>query len=180
MRSDEELAAAAKAGDGDAFAELYRRYVSAITTYTRRRSPTPELAFDLTAETFAAAAAGIGSFRARRGSFHGWLFGIASNELRGAWRRGQVEDRARRKLALERVVLDEDGIARVEELVSDEALHRALAALPAEQRAAIEARVIDEREYADVAAQLGCSQSVVRQRVSRGLKTMRSIVEESS
>ena len=76
-------------------------------------------------------------------------------------------------------MLDEDGIARVEELVSDDALHRALAALPPDQRAAIEARVIDEREYRDVAAQLGCSQSVVRQRVSRGLKTMRSIVEES-
>ena len=180
MRSDEELAAAARAGDGDAFAELYRRYVSAITTFMRRRSPTPEVAFDLTAETFAAAAAGIGSFRARRGSFRGWLFAIACNELRGAWRRGQVEDRARRKLALERVLLDEDAIARIEELVSDDVLQRALSGLPPEQRAAIQARVIEEREYRDVAAQLGCSESVVRQRVSRGLKSLRSIVEEPS
>lgn len=101
MPSDEEQAAAAKNGDGDAFAQLYRRYVVVITTYMRRRSPSPEIAFDLTAETFAAAVAGIGSFRVRRGSFRCWLFGIAANELHGAWRRGQVEDRARRKLALE-------------------------------------------------------------------------------
>jgi RNA polymerase sigma factor (sigma-70 family) len=180
MCSDEELAAAAKNGDGDAFAELYRRYVVAITTYMRRRSPAPEIAFDLTAETFAAAVAGIGSFRVRRGSFRGWLFAIAANELHGAWRRGQVEDRARRKLALERVVLDDEAIARVEELVDDEALRLALAALPALQRAAVEARIVEEREYRDVAAQLGCSESVVRQRVSRGLKTMRSIVEKPS
>jgi hypothetical protein len=47
MCSDEKLAAAAKNGDGDALAELYRRYVVAITTYMRRRSPAPEIAFAL-------------------------------------------------------------------------------------------------------------------------------------
>ena len=144
----------------------------------RRRSSSPEVAFDLTAETFAAAVAGLGSYRARRGSFRGWLFGIAANELRVAWRRGQVEDRARRRLALERIALDDEAIERVENLVDDAVLTEALASLPTKQRAAIEARVIDERDYGDVARELGCSESVVRQRVSRGLSAMRSTVEE--
>lgn len=178
MRSDEDLAAAAQRGDGDAFGELYRRHVVAITTFMRRRSSSPEVAFDLTAETFAAAVAGLGSYRTRRGSFRGWLFGIAANELRTAWRRGQVEDRARRRLALERIALDDEAIERVESLVNDAVLTEALASLPPGQRAAIEARVIDGREYRDVARELGCSESVVRQRVSRGLSAMRSTMEE--
>ena len=179
MRSDEQLAVAAQSGDGDAFAELYRRHVVAITTFMRRRSPSPEVAFDLTAETFAAAVAGIGGYRARRGEFRGWLFAIAGNQLRAAWRRGQVEDRARRRLALERIVLDDEAIDCVESLVDDGVLVQALASLPAKQREAIEARVIDERDYGDVATELGCSELVVRQRVSRGLSKLRSIVEET-
>jgi RNA polymerase sigma-70 factor (ECF subfamily) len=178
MRSDEDLAAAAQSGDGDAFGELYRRHVVAITTFMRRRSSSPEVAFDLTAETFAAAVSGLGSYRSRRGSFRGWLFGIAANELRSASRRGQVEDRARRRLALERIALDDEAIERIESLVDDAVLTEALASLPAKQRAAIEARVLGEREYHDVARELGCSESVIRQRVSRGLSAMRSTMEE--
>ena len=79
---------------------------------------------------------------------------------------------------MERIALDDDAIERVESLVDDAALTEALTSLPAKQRAAIEAHVIDEREYGDVARELGCSESVVRQRVSRGLSAMRSTVEE--
>jgi hypothetical protein len=41
---DEDLAAAAQRGDGDAFGELYRRHVVAITTFMRRRSSSSDLA----------------------------------------------------------------------------------------------------------------------------------------
>jgi RNA polymerase sigma-70 factor (ECF subfamily) len=50
----------------------------------------------------------------------------------------------------------------------------ALAELPAEQRHAIEARVIAERDYADIASELRCSEAVVRKRVSRGLRALRT------
>jgi RNA polymerase sigma-70 factor, ECF subfamily len=46
--------------------------------------------------------------------------------------------------------------------------------LPADQRAAVRARIIEERGYAEIAAGLRCSESVVRQRVSRGLARMRT------
>jgi RNA polymerase sigma factor (sigma-70 family) len=49
--------------------------------------------------------------------------------------------------------------------------------LPAEQRAALEARVLQEREYADIARSLRCSEAVVRQRVSRGLRRLRAELE---
>ena len=49
----------------------------------------------------------------------------------------------------------------------------ALESLPSPQREAVRARVIDDRPYGEIAAELACSESVVRQRVSRGVRTMR-------
>ncbi len=50
-----------------------------------------------------------------------------------------------------------------------------LDALPADQRAAVRARVIDGRDYAELAGELDCTELVVRQRVSRGLRTLRTL-----
>ena len=177
MVSDEDLLARAQRGDGEAFAEFYRRHVAAITTFARRRVGSPELAFDVAAETFAAAAEGLSGFDPSRGAARGWLFGIAHNELRMAWRRGVVEDRARRRLALEPIVIDDDALRWIEEMVDDGALVEALAMLPADQRDAVSARVIDGRDYEDIARELRCSESVIRKRVSRGLRRLRQEVK---
>jgi RNA polymerase sigma factor (sigma-70 family) len=179
-RSDEELLMAARAGDGEAFSAFYRRYAGAVTGFHRRRVATPELAFDLTAETFASLVTALDAFDPERGSARGWLFTIALNELRQALRRLRVEDRARRALALEPIVLDDAALARIEDVCSPGALEQALASLPPAERAAIEARVIADREYEEIAAGLQCSEAVVRQRVSRGLRRLRASVEEQS
>jgi RNA polymerase sigma-70 factor (ECF subfamily) len=49
-----------------------------------------------------------------------------------------------------------------------------LAVLPADERAAVRARVIDELGYGEIARSLGCSEMVVRKRVSRGLARLRA------
>jgi RNA polymerase sigma factor (sigma-70 family) len=49
----------------------------------------------------------------------------------------------------------------------------ALEWLPANERDAVRARVIEDRDYHDIAGELECSESVVRQRVSRGLARAR-------
>jgi len=53
-----------------------------------------------------------------------------------------------------------------------------LAGLPADQREALLKRVVQERSYEEIAHELRCSEVVVRQRVSRGLRTLRSEMEE--
>jgi len=50
-----------------------------------------------------------------------------------------------------------------------------LDSLPAEQRAAVRGRVIEGRDYEDLARELGCSELVVRRHVSRGLRLLRSL-----
>lgn len=177
MRADEELLRRAAAGDSDSFAEFYRRLLPAIVTFARRRVQTPELAFDIAAETFAAVAANIADFDPRRGSARAWVFTIALNEIRKAWRRGQVEDSARRRLAFEPIDLDDDALERIESVVDECTLVQALGELSDAERAAVTARILEERDYPDIARELQCSESVVRQRVSRGLRRLRNLVE---
>jgi RNA polymerase sigma factor (sigma-70 family) len=53
-----------------------------------------------------------------------------------------------------------------------------MAELPDDQRRAVQGRVIEERDYPELARNLACSESVVRQRVSRGLRSLRERLEQ--
>jgi DNA-directed RNA polymerase specialized sigma24 family protein len=87
-----------------------------------------------------------------------------------------VEARARLRMGMPPLELTDELIERIDalagpalELVGD---------LPREQEQAVRARVIDEREYADIAKDLRCSEAVVRKRVSRGLAQVREELGE--
>lgn len=177
---DAALIAATAAGDTEAFATFYERYEAQVIGFHLRRTGNRELAFDLAAETFAGAIVSSARFDATRGSAVGWLYGIAANKLRESLRRGRVEADARRALAMNPVGVTDDDLDRVDELASltdERSLAEILAELPAAQRDAILARVIDERDYEDIATELACSEAVVRQRVARGLRTLRRRME---
>jgi RNA polymerase sigma factor (sigma-70 family) len=177
-RSDEELLGAA-AGDDEAFAVFYRRYERLVLAYFVRAVGGGELAADLTAETFAELVSSLSRFDASVGSGSGWLFGISRNVLARSRQRGRVEDRARRALSLPQLAVSDEMIERIERDLGDAQALELLSRLPEAQRAAIEAHVLGERDYGQVASQLACSESVVRQRVSRGLRTLRQLLREA-
>ncbi len=180
---DSALLTAAAAGDSTAFELFYRRWLPVVTRFHLRRVGSREAAFDLTAETFAAVVVALDDFDPARGSAPGWLFAIAEHKLRTSFRRGRVEARARRVLGHRRVILDDDDLARVEELASlggEAHVEKLLAELPSEQERAIRARVLDERSYAEIAIEVRCSEAVVRQRVHRGLARLRNRLAEAS
>jgi len=159
---------------------FYRRHGHAIAGYFLRRTGSPELTADLTAETFAAALRGARRFDPARGPAVGWLYGIARRELGDALQRGRVEDRARRRLRIPRIDLDDEALERVEAAAAaaGSGVLSHLEDLPAEQRDAVRARVVDERDYADIAVSALTSEPVIRQRVSRGLAALRSRLRE--
>ena len=154
-----------------AFGAFYRRHVGAVLAFHRRRTGDPEVALDLTAETFARALEGVASFEPGRGPARAWLFAIARNLLADSYRRGRVADEARRRLGIPPLAVDDEDLERVEAAADAADL---LAILPDDQRTAIDARVLGEEPYADIAARIECSEGVVRQRVSRGLATLRA------
>jgi RNA polymerase sigma factor (sigma-70 family) len=80
---------------------------------------------------------------------------------------------------MERLDLTDADLERIEEQARDldRVVGDLVGQLPDAQRAALKARVIDERDYTEIAADLGCSDLVVRQRVSRALKALRSNLE---
>jgi DNA-directed RNA polymerase specialized sigma24 family protein len=156
-RSDEALLLAARR-DADAFAELYRRQARPLAGFLVRRTRDPEAAADLLAETFAAALSGLDRFDPARGDAVGWLYGIARHQVARRARRGSVEERARRRLGMERLELTDSDLRAIE--ACDDATV-ALQSLPPEQ------------DYAAIAQASGSSEPAVRQRVSRGLATLR-------
>jgi RNA polymerase sigma factor (sigma-70 family) len=180
MPTDEELLARAAQGDDDAFAAFYRRHLDPVIAFLRRRLPAPEHALDLAAETFAVVALRPGDFRGE-GAATAWLYGIARNLLRESLRRGRIDAGARRRLGVEPTPLDDADLVAVEERAAagSDALRAALEALPEPTRRALLARVVEEREYPQIAAELECSEHVVRQRVHRGLARMRTSLEET-
>ena len=177
--SDDRLLALTPA-EPAAFAVFYRRHERPVLAFLRHRTGDAELAADLAAETFAAALVGARRFRPGREPALAGLFGIARNKWLHARRRGAVEDRARRRLRMEPLVLDDDDLERIDRLATTEWASTLLAELPPDQAEAVRERVVEERSYEQIAAAMRCSPSVVRKRVSRGLATMRAAVEEES
>jgi RNA polymerase sigma-70 factor (ECF subfamily) len=180
-RTDGELLAAVAAGDGAAFAVFYRRHLPAVVAYLVSQTSDREVSADLAAEVFAAVFLVARRFRARGdGSAAPWVRGIAQNKLRESRRRGRVEDRARRRLGLEPEALDDADLQRVDELASAGAggALDLVDRLPERQRVAIRSRVLEGRDYTEIARELECSELVVRQQVSRGLKRLRDQMTE--
>src|ERR1700722_4826218 len=173
LNGDALLAAASS--DPECFAAFYRRFERTVLGLFMKATASPELAADLTAETFARALESVDGYDQAKGRADQWLFGIARNVLGSSYRAGRVEAKARERLGMGRLVVDDHAahaIARLSE--NGEEAAQALAALPEEQRQAIEARVVEGLDYEEIAGQLRCSRAVVRQRVSRGLSTLRA------
>lgn len=161
----------ASAEDDAAFRVLYDRYADRIRRYHLRRCRDEEAAFDLVAETFAQAWCVRRAFRDEAdGSAAPWLYGIARNVLRQSVRRERLEDSARQRLG----VLEHPGRLDVtpEESWLDGA-DELLDALPAEQRRAVEMRVVEDMTYDRVAAGLAITPETARMRVHRALKALR-------
>jgi RNA polymerase sigma-70 factor (ECF subfamily) len=173
--SDAELL---RSDDPHDFARFYRRHLAAVVAYVARRLRDPEATADLVGEVFAAALASRMSYDERKGDARAWLCTIAANEITDSVRRGQVRDACRRRLGIEPIALESTDLSRVEEMAAAASLvgnaEVWIEGLPAPTAAALRARVLDEREYGDIARSLKCSESVVRQRVSRGLRELRT------
>jgi RNA polymerase sigma factor (sigma-70 family) len=180
-RSDTELLLASRA-DPATFVELYRRHAEDLLRYFARRTLDPEAAAELTAETFAEAFASRRNYRDTGVNGVAWVYGIARHQLSRFYRTGSIEAKARGSLGMNVRELPAEDYERIEELVDlapiKEALVEALATLGAEQRDALQLRVIEELSYPDVASRLGCAEAAARQRVSRGLRRIAIVLQE--
>jgi RNA polymerase sigma factor (sigma-70 family) len=169
--------------DSAAFHDFYRAYVDRVVVFFARRTLDAETATDLAGETFAIALERRAQFRGKTPEEEqGWLFAIARNQLSRFWRRGEVERAALQRIGCEPPdagAADLEWVERAADLPALRAtLRTALGELPSDQAYAVTARVVNARDYADLAGELNVSEQVVRARVSRGLRAMAELLSD--
>jgi RNA polymerase sigma-70 factor, ECF subfamily len=169
--------------DPAAFDELYDELAQRVLLFFTRRVFDGQLALDLTGETFATAFQRRRSFRGTTTEEQeGWVFAIARSQLSHYWRRGRVERAALHRLGVEVPAMGDAELERVEELAGTVELRarvaRALTRLPADQRQAVQAHVVEERSYSELADEWGVTEQTVRARVSRGLRRLGATLDE--
>ncbi|MET0424094.1 MAG: sigma-70 family RNA polymerase sigma factor [Actinoplanes sp.] len=171
-----DLRARVRAGDRDAFAELFDLYARAVYNHGFRLTADWALADDVVSDTFLQAWRLRGRVDPDGGSLRPWLLGIATNITRNL-RRG---DRRYRAAALACTRLDQvtadhadatDG--RVDDARRLAAAMTALAALPRADREVFALCVWEELDYASVAEALGIPIGTVRSRLSRAREKVR-------
>ena len=168
-----------------AFVGFYEAQARDLLVFFVRRTFDVEVARDLTAETFAQAFEHRRRFRGKTDAeAAGWLYGIARHQLSRYARRGAVSRKAVARLGIEVPTVSEDDLERIVELAELTELRQQVAAafaeLPPDQHAALRLRVVDERDYGDVAAILGVSEQTARARVSRALRRLADSLETNT
>jgi RNA polymerase sigma-70 factor (ECF subfamily) len=174
--TDEELLEGSVACP-EQFVTLYDRHASGLLAFFGRRTYDSQVAADLTAETFAQAFAARKRFRnPGPGAATAWLYTIARRQLNRYIRRQRVESHWRQRFGMEELVVAPDALERAEELIDlgkvRDQVAQALDGLKGDIREAVVLRVVDGMSYPEAARLAGCSEALMRQRVSRGLKRL--------
>jgi RNA polymerase sigma factor (sigma-70 family) len=177
--SDADLLTAIAQRDGEASTVFYRRHLPRTLAYLMRETRDPEITADLAAEVFAAVIVAAGRYRAQTPTAAPWVIAIARNLLGASRRRGRVEARARRRLEMEPIEYHDSDLDHTETLAASQApaVIQLVASLPTGERQAVEAHVVHQQSYSEIATDLQVSEMVVRKRVSRGLGRVRQRLE---
>jgi RNA polymerase sigma factor (sigma-70 family) len=174
-RSDAELLALTRdRTDPEAFGEFYRRHQGSLNAFLARRTGDRELAQDLVAETFAIAFSKVDRFDPGRGEGRQWLFGIARIALVARLREGGAERAAQGRLQSSEASDAQQVLEAVEARIdaSSSRVAAGLDELSDRERSAVVSRVVEERDYVEIAHDERATEEVVRQRVSRGLRKL--------
>ncbi len=170
-----------RAGDTDAWGELYRRYAPAMFRFCRRLLPAREDAEDATTEIFMKVRQKLGTYDSSR-PFTAWLYKVASNHCWDTLRRrhirqdletGDVED-----LPLEHP--DPNQLQRLEAEHSGKEVRDGLAKLPDRARAALVLRYFADMSYEEIAETLGVRRQFVGVLLLRARHQLRDVLGQSA
>lgn len=167
----DDLALARNAiADVDAFAALYRQYVTRVYRYHMAHTGNIKDAEDLTSQTFLSALEGLRSYRGD-GSFAAWILGIASKKrlmyFRG--RKPEVPLDAALHIPSPGLPTDKEAYQRLRL----EAVSQALRKIPVERAEAVVLSYFGGLSNQEIGAMLRKSEAAVKMLVSRGLQDLR-------
>jgi RNA polymerase sigma-70 factor (ECF subfamily) len=168
------LVTAAQSGDGEAFGQLYDRYVDVVHRYIAYRVSNHALAEDLTSETFLRALRRISSYTWQGRDFGAWLVTIARNLIADHYKS------SRYKLELATSDLVEAGAERSADSPEDEVLtgitnttlFEAVKKLNPEQQECIVLRFLQGMSVAETATILGKNENAIKALQYRAVKSL--------
>lgn len=173
---DSEAIAASIATPAE-FAAIFDRHFDAIHAYLQRRAG-PDLADELSSQTFLAAFDGRARYDTARVDARPWLFGIATNLLRRHRRHEVRELRAYARSGVDPVLDAFDGI---EERLDASGLRRelaeVLARVPSEEMDALLLYAWAELTYPEIGEALEIPVGTVRSRLSRVRGRIRELID---
>ena len=183
-RTDAELLEAASSGDAEAFSELFRRHVDAVTRYSLRRCASAEDVGDLVGDCFFVALQRAHCYVPQTPTALPWLFGIA-RRLVAKQRRAYA---SARRLEAKAANTYPAFTASEEEAVNDAIdaarqaplLEEALAALPKSERDVLELVAYDGLTPTEAATALEITPNAARLRLSRARRSVRAHLDEHS
>jgi RNA polymerase sigma-70 factor, ECF subfamily len=152
----------ARAGDAEAWGELYRDFAPAIFRFCRRALPTREDAEDATMEIFMKLRDKLSQYDENR-SFSAWLYKVAANHCWDLLRRRKIRQ-DKETDDLENVPLahpDPGQLDRMIEQRSSEEVRRALDKLGSRARMALVMRYYSDMSYDEIADALGVRRAFV-------------------
>jgi RNA polymerase sigma-70 factor, ECF subfamily len=173
----EDRLAAAKAGDEGSFVELFRSVQPALLRYlTAVGGPFAE---DVAGETWVSVVRGLHRFSGDESGWRAWVFTIARARLHDAQRRAyRVPQTVDAEEALASRADDVDVAARVEEILSTEAVMELVRRLPTDQAEAVLLRHVAGLDVARTAEILGKKPGAVRVAAHRGLRRLSETLTE--
>jgi RNA polymerase sigma-70 factor (ECF subfamily) len=173
-RKDAHLISQAKAGEIEAFGQLYSRYLDPIYRYIRSRVNEDQTAEDLTEETFIRAFKALDKYKERGLPFSAYLYRVAKNLLVDCYRRQKEEITLEeaKHIQTASVTLDEDLIRAEKHSMLGQAYKR----LPTDYQEIIRLRVILGISTSEAAFWMERSEGATRVLLHRALNALRELV----
>lgn len=170
----------AQQGSGEAFAQLYDRYVDQIYGFVYHRVGHRQTAEDLVGDVFLRALRRIGTFRWQGVDFGAWLMTIARNRVHDHFKSA----RFRLEATVEEVFdsAEEDPVTDPESAVltadTSRRVHAALRMLKDEQAEVVYLRFIQHLGVAETAAVMGRSHGAVKALQYRALRSLAKLLPD--
>jgi RNA polymerase sigma-70 factor (ECF subfamily) len=169
-----------RAGDADAWGELYQNFAPAIFRFCRRALPTREDAEDATTEVFMKVRQKVDMYDSSR-PFTAWLYKVASNHCWDMLRRRRIRQDLETEDA-EALPLEHPEPSQLDRLQAEHAseeVRGGLAKLPDRARMALVLRYYAEMSYDEIAETLGVRRAFVGVLLLRARHQLRDILRQS-
>lgn len=172
--SDEALVERVSAGEPDALEVLFARYASAVAGLGRKILREPSAIEDLVQETFWRVWNGAGSYRAGRGRFSSWLFGIAHHQAIDQLRRARSRPHALESDSdMETVDPETDVAEAAGQSILRSVVQEAFGTLPEDQRRVLELAYFRGLSRREISETLGVPLGTIHTRARLGLLKLR-------